>query len=85
MSPRPHTGQLRGCMHSGPSIHVQRRQRRTSVARFGKSFTPLNAARGPRAAHPVAALGRPIFYVFRPFLFLFFLLLCFCFLLLFIL
>jgi hypothetical protein len=27
----------------------------------GKSFTPLNAARGPRAAHPVAALGRPSF------------------------
>jgi hypothetical protein len=26
-----------------------------------KSFTPLNAAWGPRAAHPVVALGRPIF------------------------
>jgi uncharacterized membrane protein YgcG len=33
----------------------------------GKSFTPLNAARGPRAAHPVAALGRPIFCVFLAF------------------
>jgi lipopolysaccharide export LptBFGC system permease protein LptF len=33
----------------------------------GKSFTPLNAARGARAAHPVAALGLPIFA------------LCFCF------
>jgi hypothetical protein len=27
----------------------------------GKSFTPLNAARGARAAHPFVALGRPIF------------------------
>jgi hypothetical protein len=27
----------------------------------GKSFTALNVARGARAAHPVAALGRPIF------------------------
>jgi hypothetical protein len=30
----------------------------------GKSYTPLNAAQGARAAHSVAVLGRPIFCVF---------------------
>jgi hypothetical protein len=52
----------------GPAGHDHFKR---SISSLGKSFTPLNAARGPRAAHPVAALGRPIFYVFRPFLFVF--------------
>jgi hypothetical protein len=30
----------------------------------GKSYTPLNAAQGTCAAHPIAALGQPIFRLF---------------------
>jgi hypothetical protein len=30
----------------------------------GKSYTPLNATQGARAAHPVAVLGWPIFCLF---------------------
>jgi hypothetical protein len=54
-----------------------------SPARHGKYFTPLNAARGPRAAHPVAALGRPISVSFLFFSFWFFFFSFFCFLFLF--
>jgi hypothetical protein len=54
---------------AGGSRSSRRRQVYRQVK--GKSFTPLNAARGPRAAHPVAALGRPIFCVFWPFSFVF--------------
>jgi hypothetical protein len=32
--------------------------------KLGKPYTPLNAAQGTRAAHPIAALGRPIFRLF---------------------
>jgi hypothetical protein len=50
----------------------------------GKSFTPLNAGREARAAHPVAALGRPIFALRFCFSFVFVSFFCFLSFLLFI-
>jgi hypothetical protein len=66
-------------VHSPSDAWSLKKELLSGGAAYGKSFTPLNAVRGPRAAHPVAALGRPIFACFLCFCFSFFLFLLFLF------